>query len=52
MYVWCMYLIGEGGGDERGPSEGKFLEGGQTHTADDGDQGSVHHRVVDVLYSG
>ena len=42
-------LVSEGGGDECGPREGKHLEGGQADTSDDGDEGGIHHGVVDVL---
>ena len=41
-------LVGKRGGDESGPGEGEFLEGGEADTTDDGDEGGVDHGVVDV----
>mmetsp|Transcript_13608 Transcript_13608/g.20406 ORF Transcript_13608/g.20406 Transcript_13608/m.20406 type:complete len:219 (-) Transcript_13608:608-1264(-) len=42
-------LVGKRGGDKSGPGEGQFLQRGQSDTSNNGDQGCVHHRVVNVL---
>ena len=42
-------LVGGGGSDEGSPGEGELLEGGETDTTDDGEEGGVDHGVVDVL---
>ena len=46
----CGGLVGKWRSDKGGPSEGELFEWRKSDTSDDGDEGSVHHWVVDVLW--
>ena len=42
-------LVGRGGSNQRSPGEREFLKRGETHTTNDGEEGEVHDRVVDLF---